>query len=104
MAEKQTKTAKKPKAPKAVKALPAPVKKFKRTLDGLVTSDKSSKTIVVTVTRRFKDSKYSKFVQSSKKYHAHDEAELATVGDKVTIIESRPHSKLKKWELLKVIK
>jgi len=103
MTEKQTKETKKT-ITKAVKAVSVEVKKFKRKLDGVVTSDKSTKTIVVTVVRRFKDSKYSKFVQSSKKYHAHDESELAKLGDKVTIIESRPHSKLKKWELLKVIK
>jgi small subunit ribosomal protein S17 len=102
MTEKQKKVTTKAKTPKPVAA--EVVKKFKRTLDGVVTSDKSTKTIVVTVSRRFKDPKYSKFVQSSKKYHAHDDAELAKIGDKVTIIESRPRSKLKKWELLKVIK
>ncbi|AUN99981.1 30S ribosomal protein S17 [Bacteriovorax stolpii] len=78
------------------------VKKFKKTLDGTVVSSKNDKTIVVKVTRRFKDNVYSKFVSSSKKYHAHDEANKANVGDTVTIIESRPYSKLKKWELFKV--
>jgi small subunit ribosomal protein S17 len=77
-------------------------KKFKKTLDGIVVSDKNSKTIVVKVTRKFKDRVYSKFVNSSKKFHAHDDKEMAKVGDIVTIIESRPYSKLKKWELLKV--
>lgn len=77
-------------------------KKFKKTLDGIVVSDKNAKTIVVKVSRKFKDRVYSKFVNSSKKFHAHDEACAAKLGDKVTIIESRPHSKLKKWELLKV--
>ncbi len=78
------------------------VKKFKKTLDGVVVSDKNTKTIVVKVTRKFKDRVYSKFVNSSKKFHAHDEKEAAKEGDLVTIIESRPYSKLKKWELLKV--
>lgn len=78
------------------------VKKFKKTLDGIVVSNKNDKTIVVNVTRRYKDSVYSKFVSKSKKYHAHDEANTAKEGDTVTIIESRPYSKLKKWELLKV--
>ena len=77
-------------------------KKFKKTLEGIVVSDKNKKTIVVKVSRKFKDAVYSKFVNSSKKYHAHDEACAAKVGDLVTIIESRPHSKLKKWELLKI--
>lgn len=77
-------------------------KKFKRTLDGVVVSDSNDKTVVVKVTRRFKDRVYSKFVSQSKKYHAHDEKNTAKVGDAVTIIESRPHSKMKKWELLKI--
>jgi small subunit ribosomal protein S17 len=75
---------------------------FKKTLDGIVVSDKNEKTIVVKVTRRFKDAVYSKFVSTSKKYHVHDETSKAKMGDSVTIIESRPHSKLKKWELFKV--
>lgn len=78
------------------------VKKFKKTLDGIVVSSKNDKTIVVNVTRRYKDNVYSKFVSKSKKYHAHDELNTAKEGDVVTIIESRPYSKLKKWQLLKV--
>ncbi len=77
-------------------------KKFKRRLTGVVVSDKNSNTIVVNVTRRFKHQKYSKFIHESKKYHAHDAADTAKVGDTVTIVESRPYSKLKKWELVKV--
>lgn len=77
-------------------------KAFKRKLDGEVVSVKNEKTVVVKVTRRFKHSAYSKFVTSTKKYHAHDESSAAQLGDKVTIIESRPYSKLKKWELFKV--
>lgn len=76
------------------------VTKFKRKLQGVVVSDKTDKTIVVKVARRFKHPKYSKFVTSSKKYHAHDANNTAKEGDVVTIIESRPYSKLKKWELL----
>lgn len=75
---------------------------FKRKLTGVVVSDKNEKTIVVNVQRRFKDKTYSKFVTKSKKYHAHDNTNQAKVGDFVTIIESRPFSKLKKWELLSV--
>ena len=73
--------------------------KFKRTLRGLVVSDAADKCIVVRVERRVKHPIYSKFVNKSKKYHAHDENNTAKKGDAVTIIESRPHSKLKKWEL-----
>ena len=77
-------------------------KTFKRKAEGLVTSDKSDKTIVVTVRRHFKHSKYSKFVSKTIKFHAHDEKNQAKEGDRVTIIESRPRSRLKRWELLKV--
>ena len=77
-------------------------KHFKRTLTGVVTSDANNKSIVVKVVRRFKHPKYSKFVHRSKKYHAHDEQNTAKSGDVVTIIESRPHSKLKNWELFKI--
>ena len=79
-------------------------KAFKRKLEGVVLSDKSDQTIVVNVQRRFKHRVYSKFVNSSKKYHAHDAENTAKVGDSVTIIESRAHSKLKKWELVSVNK
>lgn len=77
-------------------------KKFKRRLKGVVVSDKADKTIVVRVQRRFKHPIYSKFVNKTKKYHAHDDTNSAKIGDVVTIIESRPHSKLKKWELISV--
>ena len=72
---------------------------FKRTLRGVVVSDKADKTIVVQVERRIKHPIYSKFVSTTKKYHAHDENNTAKAGDIVSIIESRAHSKLKKWEL-----
>ena len=75
-------------------------KRFKRRLNGVVVSTKMEKTITVNVSRRFKHPKYSKFVHESKNYHAHDENSDAKVGDKVTIIESRPYSKTKKWELV----
>ncbi len=77
-------------------------KSFKRKLDGVVISNKSEKTIVVNVGRRYKDVRYSKYMTKTKKYHAHDDKEEANVGDLVTIIESRPHSKLKTWELLNI--
>ncbi len=80
------------------------VVQFKKKLIGTVVSDKSTKTVVVVVHRRFKDKKYNKFVSQTKKYHAHDEKELASAGDRVVIIESKPFSKLKKWELLNVLK
>lgn len=77
---------------------------FKRTLIGEVVSDKTTKTIVVKVERKTMHPKYNKFVTTSKKYHAHDEKELASVGQTVTIIESKPYSKLKRWELVSITK
>jgi small subunit ribosomal protein S17 len=75
-------------------------KSFKRSLEGTVVSDKGSKTVVVNVLRRFKHKKYSKFVNLSKKYHAHDELNKYKIGDSVQIIESKAYSKLKKWEVI----
>lgn len=76
--------------------------KFKRKLEGKVVNSSLDKTIVVSVTRKFKHLTYSKFITRSKKYHAHDNDNIAKVGDAVIIIESKPFSKLKKWALLKV--
>ena len=75
-------------------------KNFKRKLEGVVTRKKMDKTISVSVVRRFKHSKYRKFVHETNKYHAHDSQNLAKEGDRVLIIESRPYSKLKKWEVI----
>jgi len=79
------------------------LKKFKRKLEGVVVSSKNEKTIVVSTTRKFKHSKYSKFIKETKKFHANDESSVAKLGDKVMIIESKSYSKLKKWELIKVL-
>jgi small subunit ribosomal protein S17 len=73
---------------------------FKRKLSGIVVSKSGEQTIVVNVARRLRHGKYSKYVTKTKKYHAHDEANAAKVGDTVTIVESRPYSKLKKWALV----
>ncbi len=77
---------------------------FKRTLTGEVVSDKTAKTIVVKVERKTMHPKYNKFVTKSKKYHVHDEKEQASAGNVVTIIESKPYSKLKRWELVSIQK
>ncbi len=69
----------------------------KRLLSGTVVSANSNKTIVVKVTRRVKHKLYRKIISLSKKYHAHDEKNEFNVGDLVSIIETRPYSKLKTW-------
>ena len=73
----------------------------KRILKGTVVSDKTDKTIVVSVERRYTHPLYKKVVRRSKKYQAHDEANTHKVGDKVSIIEGRPISKNKRWYVLK---
>jgi small subunit ribosomal protein S17 len=72
----------------------------KRILEGVVTSDKNDKTIVVLVERRLRHPVLKKTVRLSKKYHAHDEANVAKIGDVVRIEETRPISKQKRWTLL----
>jgi len=72
----------------------------KRILQGVVVSDASDKTIVVRVERRFTHPLYKKVVRRSKKYHAHDAANSAKIGDKVRIQECPPISKNKCWMLL----
>jgi small subunit ribosomal protein S17 len=72
----------------------------KRTLSGKVVKDQNDKTIVVLVKRRYKHPFFGKVMTSSKKYHAHDEKNKFKVGDDVQIIESKPYSKMKRWEIL----
>ena len=69
----------------------------KRVLTGRVTSDKMDKTITVLVDRRVMHPLYKKFIRRSKKYAAHDEANLCKTGDTVRIEECRPISKRKTW-------
>jgi len=72
----------------------------KKVLKGKVTSAKSNKTIVVEVTRKFVHPFYSKVISRSKKYHAHDEKNKFKEGDNVEIIECKPISKKKTWEVI----
>ena len=72
----------------------------KKILNGKVIKDKNNKTIVVLVKRRYIHPFFKKVLTSSKKYHAHDEKNKFKIGDDVKIIESRPYSKLKKWQVL----
>ena len=72
----------------------------KRILQGVVVSDKNDKTVVVEVERRYTHPLYKKVVRRSKKYHAHDEANAAKIGDRVRIQETAPISKNKRWTLV----
>ena len=72
----------------------------KRILQGVVVSDKQDKTIVVKVERRVRHPLYQKFIKRSKKYSAHDAANVCKIGDKVRIRECAPISKNKSWEVV----
>jgi len=75
----------------------------KKTLQGVVTSDKADKTITVSVERRFKHPLYGKVVRTSKKYLAHDQDNEYGIGDVVEIISSRPISKRKRFSVLRLV-
>ncbi len=70
---------------------------------GTVVSDKNDKTIVVSVERAARHRLYHKVIRRTKKYHAHDEANSASLGDLVRIEEARPTSKTKRWRLVEIL-
>ena len=72
----------------------------KKILKGTVVSAKNNKTVVVEVTRKFKHPFYEKIIKRSKKYHAHDENNKFKKGEEVLIVESKPFSKKKTWQVL----
>ncbi len=72
----------------------------KKILHGIVVSDKENKTIKVMIERKYQHPLFKKVVKSKKKYSAHDENNKFKIGDKVSIIECKPHSKNKKFEVL----
>ena len=72
----------------------------KRILQGEVVSNKNDKTVVVKVQRRFRHPFYGKVISRSKKYHAHDEKNKFKKAEVVKIVESKPISKLKTWEVI----
>ena len=71
--------------------------------EGLVTSNKMDKTIVISVERRLKHPKYGKFLKRTTKMMAHDEKNDCNIGDKVRVMETRPLSKSKRWRLVEII-
>ena len=72
----------------------------KKILHGIVVGDKENKTIKVMIERKYQHPLFKKVVKSKKKYSAHDENNKFKVGDKVSIIECKPYSKNKKFEVL----
>ena len=78
-------------------------KKNTKTLQGVVTSDKMDKTIVVEVQDRVAHGLYSKVMSRTHKLKAHDETNSAGIGDRVIIMETRPLSASKRWRLVSII-
>lgn len=78
-------------------------KRLRRTLQGVVVSDKMDKTVVVQVTRRKRHPRYRKYVSERIRYKAHDEKNEAEQGDTVRIVETRPLSAQKRWSLQAIV-
>ncbi|CAG9934140.1 30S ribosomal protein S17 [Candidatus Nitrotoga arctica] len=76
---------------------------LKRTLIGMVVSDKMDKTVTVLIERKVKHSLLGKVLRVSKKYHAHDENNEFHQGDLVSIEECRPLAKTKSWRVTKLV-
>lgn len=72
----------------------------RRVQQGVVVSDKMQNTVVVRVTRKLRHPQYGKVIARSKNYYAHDASGKARVGDAVTIVETRPISKTKRWRVV----
>lgn len=77
---------------------------IRRALVGTVCSDKMDKTVVVMIERLVKHPQYKKYVKRRAKYKAHDERNECHIGDTVSIVETRPLSREKKWRVREIIK
>jgi small subunit ribosomal protein S17 len=78
-------------------------RKMRKILMGRVVSDKMDKTIVVAIENLIKHPKYGKIMRRTIKVHAHDENNECGIGDKVSVMETRPLSKTKRWRLVEII-
>jgi|ERR1700722_5645715 len=81
-----------------------PKRHLRKTRVGQVVSNKMEKTIVVAVVRRVPHAKFGKIVKRTKKLYAHDEKSQCSIGDLVRVEETRPVSRLKRWQLVEVLK
>jgi small subunit ribosomal protein S17 len=103
MAEKTTeKTSAKAKGPKHTPRQDKP-RGRRKTVIGYVVSDKMQKTIVVELEDRVKHALYGKIIRTTKKVKAHDEDGIAGVGDRVSLMETRPLSATKRWRLVEIL-
>ena len=76
---------------------------YRKTRQGVVVSDANDKTCVVEIKERKPHPIYGKMMTTTKKFHAHDEHNEAHIGDTVSIMETRPLSKMKRWRLVKIV-
>lgn len=79
------------------------MRNLRKERQGIVSSNKMDKTITVAVKWKEKHPIYQKFVNKTKKYHAHDEKNECGIGDTVRIMETRPLSKTKRWRLVEIV-
>jgi small subunit ribosomal protein S17 len=77
--------------------------RVRQTLTGVVVSDKMDKTVTVAVERTIMHRLYKRFVKRTSKFAAHDENNECKIGDKVTIVASRPLSKTKRWRVSQIV-
>ena len=78
-------------------------RKLRKVRVGKVVSNKMDKTIVVAIEDHVRHPKYNKIVKRTIKIHAHDEQNACSIGDKVSVMETRPLSKTKRWRLVQII-
>ena len=103
MAEKATaQGASRPKGPKQTPRTEKP-RGQRKTRIGYVVSDKMQKTIVVELEDRVQHSLYGKIIRTTKKVKAHDENGIAGIGDRVSLMETRPLSATKRWRLVEIL-
>ena len=76
---------------------------LRKTMTGIVTSDKMDKTVVVSVIQNEMDKTYGKIRKRTYKLKAHDEENVCQIGDKVKVMETRPLSKDKRWRVVKIV-
>lgn len=79
------------------------MRNLRKERQGVVSSNKMDKTITVAIKWKEKHPIYQKFVNKTKKYHAHDEKNECNIGDVVRIMETRPLSKTKRWRLVQIV-
>jgi small subunit ribosomal protein S17 len=76
---------------------------FRKTREGLVVSDKMDKTVVVVVEDRVKHALYGKVLRRTRKLQVHDEQNACGVGDRVSLMETRPLSRTKRWRIVEIL-